>query len=86
MNGPDFARVPCKGCGRPVIFVTAFRADGMASKVPLDPIAPVYSQQPDGEGGFIWVLIDKKQTPMFVSHFATCSKANDFSGRGQKGG
>ena len=49
--------------------------------VPLDPIAPVYVRQGDGEGGAIWAQDTSKE--ILVSHFATCSKANDFSGSGR---
>ena len=86
MKAPDYATVPCKGCGRPVIFVTAFRADGTTTTVPLDPSAPIYAREPDGEGGGVWSRVDPKTAPIFVSHFATCSNANQFSGTGRREG
>ena len=60
-------RVPCRGCGRPIVFGTLPNG----KRVPLDPSAPVYAVSEDG-------TCDRVQGVM-VSHFSTCSKANDFS-------
>lgn len=52
--------------------------------VPLDPAPPVYHRIHDPESGtaFWW---REQHDSAFVSHFATCPKANDFSGR-RRGG
>ena len=60
----------CKGCGRPVVWASIIKADGTRGTVPLDPSAPVYVEKPM-QG---WV----RDTSAMVSHFATCSHANDF--------
>jgi len=68
---------PCRGCGRPIVF--AINHDtGMV--IPLDPKPPVYGvlEEADGE------IVCKRLERAMVSHFATCSKANDFSGRNRK--
>ena len=78
---PDYATTPCRGCGKPVVFVTAVGADGKHVTVPLDPRAPVYVRESDGEGGAVWAKADKR-SPIMVSHFATCSHANQFSRSG----
>lgn len=58
----------CKGCGKSIMFGKT--VDGKI--VPLDPVPPVYVwSDPDRA----WV----REKNAFVSHFATCSKANDFS-------
>jgi hypothetical protein len=61
----------CRGCGRPVIWV---KLKDSGAKVPLDPSAPVYAYAPDMFGELV-----ASRTEGYVSHFATCSKANDFS-------
>jgi len=66
-------RTKCKGCGRAIVW--AVKDDGRM--IPLDPSAPVYELLEDG----VVVSAVRSATAM-VSHFATCSKANLFSGRG----
>lgn len=70
-----YATTPCRGCGKQVIFVTT--AEGKTC--PLDPVAPVFVRQRDGEGGAVWA--QDRSGEILVSHFSTCSRANDFSGR-----
>ena len=70
----------CKGCGKEIIW-------GMMSngkKISLDPRAPIYSiMSRDPVYGFYEVSRIELETAM-VSHFATCAKANDFSGKNKK--
>lgn len=73
-----YVTTPCRGCGKPVIFVRT--AEGKT--VPLDPVAPIFVRERDGDGGALWA--QDRGDSVFVSHFATCSRANDFSGRGRK--
>lgn len=68
--------VPCKGCGRS-IFWALNPISG--KRVPLDPKPPVYRIQMDT--GQVFAHQDKQA---FVSHFATCPNANDFSGSGRR--
>lgn len=65
-----YVTTPCRGCGRPVVFVHAIDAKGHAVKVPLDPSAPVYVRQPDGEGGAVWAQDTTRH--LLVSHYAIC--------------
>lgn len=76
MTIPDgYQATRCRGCGRQVVFVTT--AEGKT--VPLDPSAPVFVREADGDGGGVWA--QDRSGSVLVSHFATCSRANDFSGR-----
>lgn len=79
---PHYATTPCRGCGKPVLFVTTINARGEQVNVPLDPVAPVYVRQRDGDGGAVWAQDTSRE--LLVSHFATCSHANDFSGRNRR--
>lgn len=63
----------CRGCGKPIVW--GIDPDG--KKIPLDPRAPVYALNHLPVGGDPHVERDHDS---MVSHFATCSKANDFSG------
>lgn len=63
----------CRGCNREIVWGTT--EDG--KKIPLDPRAPVYvSIRQDASGD----LLIKRTSMSMVSHFATCSAANRFSG------
>lgn len=73
-----YVTTECRGCGKPIVFVHAVNAKGEMVKVPLDPSAPVYVRQPDGEGGAVWAQDTTKQ--LLVSHFATCSRASALRG------
>jgi hypothetical protein len=68
----------CKGCNKIVVWVEITKADGTKGRLPLDPSAPVYEVDPVNP-----TTGERTKTAM-VSHFATCPKANDFSG-GRKG-
>jgi len=80
--------VPCKGCGKPIVWATLAEGDEITSKrVPLDPRPPVYVLQDGVPGeGALCRRVGKAGTAieLLVSHFATCPKANDFSGGGRK--
>ena len=65
--------VPCKGCGKPILWAT----DEKGTRHPLDPRAPVYSFNGGDLDGEFKV---HRAEGCFVSHFATCPKASDFSG------
>ena len=60
----------CKGCHKKMIWATT--PEG--KKIPLDAKAPVYLVEQDGEGTYRAI----RQEDTFVTHFATCPKANDF--------
>jgi hypothetical protein len=66
----------CKGCGRQIIW--ALNPD-TGKRVPLDAVAPVYFliERSREEGGNECV---PAPAHTYVTHFATCSKANEFSG------
>lgn len=69
----------CRGCDRPVIWVAITKKDGKPGRLSLDATAPVY--QVDGvdrdHGGRLQNA--ERQKGAYVSHFATCRNANDFS-------
>lgn len=57
----------CRGCGRMVMFLK----DEHGRTQILDVVAPVYAH--------VGTTRCKRDTMAFVSHFATCPDANDFS-------
>lgn len=68
---------PCKGCGKPIVF-----ADTMDKKtIPIDPRPPVYRAVTMSDDGT--PLIVERAMLHYVSHFATCPKASEFSGKGK---
>ena len=60
----------CKGCGKPIVW--GITADG--KKIPLDPRPPIYRF--DGHDA---TRIERVMD-VYVTHFATCPKASQFSG------
>lgn len=68
---PGYAR--CKGCGKEILWAV----DAQGTRHPLDTTPPTY----------VIVGAHKDGTPMvvrssgYVSHFATCPQANEFSRR-----
>lgn len=64
---------PCRGCGKPIVWGKT--EDG--KNIPLDPRPPCYkiAREPSEKGTECVRAFD-----VMVSHFATCPKANDFSG------
>lgn len=83
--------VPCKGCGKPVIFVK----DEKGTTQVLDASAPVYQATSyrttaglssvvfglqSGDFDQITSIEGVQRTPIaWVSHFSTCNVANQFS-------
>ncbi len=72
----------CKGCGKRILWIKT--DDG--KRVPLDPVPPTYVSF--GAGG---MHVGRDTAPSgwhrseaMESHFATCSKANEFSGRNKE--
>lgn len=78
----------CRGCGKPILW--GVTSDG--KKIPLDPRAPVYVVRvlecPGTDHQVIrlersslidGMEVDGEPQVAYVSHFATCPKANDFS-------
>lgn len=73
----DLPTRPCgsktrPGCGKPIVWGVGH--DG--TRIPLDPRAPVYRIVSDINGE---VRVARDHASL-VSHFATCAKANQFSG------
>ena len=60
----------CRGCGKKIVW--GMTVEG--KKIPLDAVAPTYRIVPNVDWGDRIV-----RSEAMVSHFATCSKANDFS-------
>lgn len=48
------ALTPCRVCGRSVFFVMAANERGELRTVALDPSAPIYICESDGDGGTVW--------------------------------
>lgn len=74
--------VPCKGCGKPIVFVEVMHGDGRKATVPLDLSAPVYAITEEGMCGY--PNRAERRRAAYVSHFATCPKAGDFSASKKK--
>jgi hypothetical protein len=75
---------PCRGCGKPIVWGTT--PEG--KKIPLDPRPPVYElvQSHPGNQRNPDPVNARRIIDAFVSHFATCPKANDFSKSNRKPG
>lgn len=70
--------VPCRGCGKPIVFGTVVR-DGRKRFVPLDVNRHAYRLVEDADSP----IVQKLPTPdpvVLTSHFLTCPEANRFSG------
>ncbi len=65
----------CAGCGATIVWAVN---PATGKKVPLDPRAPIY-RFVDAPGGP--EALRETDGELMVSHFATCTKAADFSGR-----
>lgn len=73
----------CRGCGRPILW--AVHA-GSGKRAPFDPRPSaegefVLQEQPDGT---LIAVHDPKGSERYVSHFATCPKADEFRGRSKQ--
>lgn len=64
----------CRGCGKPIVWGKT--ADG--KNIPLDPKPPCYRVVDADDPDKVEVERDEN---VLVSHFATCPKADQFSGR-----
>jgi hypothetical protein len=64
----------CKGCGAKILWAINPATGG---KIPLDIRAPIYRVLLKQDGTY--EALKEDQGEFGVSHFATCSKANDFS-------
>lgn len=76
----------CGKCGGAAEGCTRCHERGVV-RVPLDPVAPVFVIQTDPErldpeSAPYAELVAREGRRAFVSHFATCPKASQFSGRG----
>jgi hypothetical protein len=63
--------------------VAITKADGKPGHVPLDPRAPVYAITVSDQDGTPTDAVRLRAA--YVSHFATCPKASEFSGGKIKG-
>lgn len=74
------------GCGKKVFWIVT----ATGARVPLDPVAPTYVLHILNDASdpprMRWEPANQEaeQEPAFVSHFATCSAANNFSGRNKE--
>lgn len=69
-------RRPCKACGKELLFVVNQRT---GSTVPLDISSRphVYELLDAAEGGDVAEPVEQQE--VYVSHYLTCPKANEFS-------
>lgn len=65
----------CKGCGARIVW--GVTEEG--KRIPLDPKPPCYDTMRMEDGR----IMAKRARGVMVTHFATCSHANDFS-KGKK--
>ena len=66
----------CKGCGREIIWGQT----PIGSMIPLDPRAPIYRiLKRDASGTAQIKHVEKDVAEIYVTHFATCPKASEFS-------
>jgi hypothetical protein len=63
----------CRGCSRPVVWAEITTKQGKPGRVPLDARAPVYQVHPGAGAQAV------RLEGAYVSHFATCQAANDYS-------
>ena len=74
----------CKGCGKEIVWGTTIEG----KKIPLDPKPPIYEIVGNDFDGLEVKRTEEDElsgmNTHMVSHFATCSKANDFSGSKKK--
>lgn len=76
------ATSPCRGCGKPIIWIAEEKT---GKKIPLDPRPPVYEvtesfdarekNEPANR-----ITFGRRNLKAYVSHFATCPDADRFSG------
>lgn len=68
----------CNVCGREIVWA---RSAETGKPIPLDPHPAVYEvlSDEDSESGALECVLIPRESVM-VTHFATCLKANDFSG------
>ena len=60
MPAPHYVATPCRTCGAQILIVSV--QDGGESRiVQLDPHAPVYCRESDGEGGHVWLRDTTRQ-------------------------
>lgn len=79
LPAPHYVTTPCRGCGKQVVFIT----DNNGKRQVLDPVSPVFHRIKDPDSGtHFWIQETGGQA--MVSHFRTCSRANDFSGKNRK--
>ena len=72
-----FKTSPCRGCGKPIVWGET--PDG--KKIPLDPTPAVYLVREESQKT---VVVYRTLNCYMVTHFATCPKANQFSGSKKK--
>ena len=73
-----YPTTPCTYCGRPIVW----GVDGNGKRIPLDPRPPVYRVFHPQAGGRTCTLA--RDTSAMVSHFATCPRASEASGRARQ--
>ncbi len=78
MSSGDFKTVPCKGCGRKIIWAAVG-----TQMIPLDASAPVYSSA--HRHGRYGCQEFERDNAAFVSHFVTCPQRDLFSKGKSKG-
>lgn len=71
LPAPHYASTPCRGCGEPVLIVSAVSGEGRPVTVALDPTAEVFVRESTGEGGHVWAADNSKQ--VLAAHRASCS-------------
>lgn len=74
------AKQPCRGCSKPIVM--ARNAAKALGSIPIDTSAAVYRlEERDGKP---YAVLLSPSSDYGVNHFATCSKANEFSKAGEE--
>jgi hypothetical protein len=79
-----FKTSPCQGCGKPIVWA----ADPKGHAIPLDPKPALYVVTEGMPDATVCQRLDPNSmlvagdvATVMVTHFATCPKASEFSGR-----
>lgn len=71
----------CKGCGREILFLRSMNSGGT---IPLEICRNAYRISPTKDLAGDLLVEQIKGEVVYISHFLTCKRANDFSASRRK--